>query len=110
MEPRFSWMALPTCKQETVREIVQDAKLEYDNRTVSLPKGMVASDPKIADRQTRLDILEEEAYKAGRQLLEDVYRYNTSLRPEDFAGRPTEEGKTQSKYKSKGISMNVGSP
>jgi putative DNA primase/helicase len=86
------WLC-PLNKQKTIQNIIEETKIEYDSRTVPLPKGMIASDPKIACRQTRLDILEEEAYKAGRQLLEDVYRYNISLRPEDFAKAASEEGK-----------------
>lgn len=84
----------PIVKEGVIQNIVQEAKVHYDKLIISLPTGMIDTDPKIAGRRTRLDILEEEAYKCGRQLLQDVYRYNTLLRPEDFAQPSTEEGKT----------------
>lgn len=87
------WLCLIS-KQKDVQSILLDAKLDYENRIVSLPKGMISSDPKISSRQTRLEILEQEAYNASRQLLEDVYRYDSCLRPEEFSTALTEEGKT----------------
>ncbi len=87
------WLC-PLSKQKDVQAILFDAKLDYENRIISLPKGMIPSDPKISSRQTRLEILEKESYNVSRRLLEDVYRYDSSLRPEDFSKPLTEERKT----------------
>ncbi len=69
-------------------------------QALSLPKRMIAADPRIAGRQSRLEILEEQIYKEDEQLLKDVYRYDTSLRPEDFAQPPCEEGKSRERIRS----------
>src|SRR5690606_22125623 len=49
---------------------------------------------KIANRQSRLETLEIEAHKEDRQLLEDIYCYDSYLRLEDFSEAQKEEGKT----------------
>jgi putative DNA primase/helicase len=87
------WLC-PLAKQKEVQSIIQEAKVGFETRVVALAKGVIAADPKIADRQCRLEILEEEAYKEDRQLLTDIYRYNDSLRPEDFDQPQDEEEKT----------------
>ncbi len=84
----------PMSKTKEIEQVVSKAKLDYEHRTVSLPKGMVNCDPKIASHNTRLEILEEAVYRNDRQLLEDVYRYDPSLRPQDFSTPPLEQGKT----------------
>lgn len=87
------WLC-PLAKQNEVQKLIEEAKLDYDTRNVSFPKGMISTDPKVAGRQLRLDILEQEAYQEDRKLLEDIYHYNTSLRSEDFTQPQDEEGKT----------------
>lgn len=87
------WLCSPV-KQDEVSKIINNAKIDYELKIVSLPKGMIHADPKIAARQTRLEILEEEIYRETNQLLTDVYEYDESLRPEDFAQPQAEEGKT----------------
>jgi len=97
-----SWNAMlrgwicPEVKQKEVQKILQEAKLHYEAQTVTLPKGIVPADPKMAGRQSHLQILEEEICKEDRQLLQDVCRYDLSLRPEDFAQVPPEESKSPS--------------
>ena len=87
------WLC-PFGKQKEVQMIIEEAKLNCDPRIVTLPKGMIPSDSKIAGRQTRLQILEEQVFKDERQLLGDIYLYNSDLRPEDFAQLQIEEGKS----------------
>lgn len=95
-----SWNALyrgwlcPITKQEEVQKTIQVAHLQCEVQTLSLPKGIIPLDPKIANRQSRLEILEEQIYKDDTQLLKDVYRYDETLRPEDFAQPPCEEEKS----------------
>ena len=55
---------------------------------------MISSDSKIAGRQSRLEFLDEQAFKGEKQLRVDVYGYNAALHPRDFAQPPDEEGKT----------------
>lgn len=92
--PFYHGWLCPIAKQIEVQKIIEEAKIDYETRIVPLPKGMISTNSKIAGRQSRLDILEVDSYKESRQLLEDVYRYNAELRPEDFALPQTEEGKT----------------
>jgi putative DNA primase/helicase len=86
------WLC-PLAKQEEVKQAIQDAQLQYDIQPVSLPQGVIPADPKIADRQVRLEILEERICRDDRLLLQDIYSYDASLRPEDFSEPPSVEGK-----------------
>jgi len=88
------WLC-PLSMLDTVRQVIEAAKLHYEEQTVRLPKGMIPQNPRIGNRQTRLEILEEKNHKAYMQLLEDIYRYDSSLRPEDFTQLPSEEGKSE---------------
>src|ERR1700733_8274077 len=73
---------------------INEAHLECNTQVVSLPKGMIPSDPKIASRAAQLDILELKYHKADMALLRDVYQYDPSLRPDDFSEQPFAEGKS----------------
>lgn len=84
----------PMMYVDEVRNSIQHAQLSYEFRTVRLPKGFIPTNPKIAGRQCRLDILVQQAYQDERQLLGDVYGYDPSLRPEDFSQLRPEEKKT----------------
>lgn len=88
---QHGWLC-PIAKQEDVKSVLQEVKLHYQIQILSLPKGMIPIDPKIAAHQTRLEILEEQFNAESMQLLHDVYQYNASLRPEDFANAPSEDG------------------
>jgi putative DNA primase/helicase len=96
-----SWTTLhhgwicPLEKQDEVKKAIHDASLVCSTQIIDLPKGMIPPNPKIAGKRSRLEILEEQVYKEEQQLLQDVYRYDPTLRPEDFAEMPAEEGKTQ---------------
>ncbi len=87
------WLC-PVAKEAEVQKAIQAAGLKCEVQNLSLPKGMIPIDPKIAGRQSRLEILEEGIYKDDTRLLQDVYRYDSSLRPEDFVQPPSEEGKS----------------
>jgi putative DNA primase/helicase len=87
------WLC-PIAKQEEVQKAIADAKLVCVPQIVSLPRGLIPADPKIAGRQTRLEILEEQFHRDDMQLLQDVYRYDPALRPENFSDPPSEEGKS----------------
>ena len=78
-----------------VKKCFQQAQLSFEFRTVRLPKGSIPSNPQLARRQSRLDILLEQAYQDERKLLGDVYGYDPSLRPEDFSQPRGEEDKTE---------------
>lgn len=84
-------------KQREVQQAIQEAGLQYGVQLLSLPKGTIPTDPKLAGRQSRLEILEEHLYTDDEQLFQDVYRYDTSLRPEDFSQPPCKEGKSSDK-------------
>lgn len=90
----FHGWICPLAKQKEVENIIEEAKLNCDISTVPLPKGMIPNNPKILGKESHLDILEKEVYKEGTQLLKDIFRYNASLRPEDFAKPQTEDEKT----------------
>jgi putative DNA primase/helicase len=94
--PLRGWLC-PLVKQEEVQKMIQVVCLQYEAQPLSLPRGVVPSDPKIASRQSRLEILEEQIYQNDRQLLQDVYQYDSALRPEDFAQPPCEDGKSPEK-------------
>ncbi len=87
------WLC-PFSKQQEVQQEIEKSKLAYDVQTISLPMGMISSNPKITGRQSQLEILEIQTYKDEEQLLKDVYQYDPSLRPEDFALQPSEENKS----------------
>lgn len=95
-----SWSALhhgwlcSRINQAGVEKAIQEAGLKCAIQALSLPKGMIPSDPKIAGRQSRLEILEEQIFREDTQLLQDVYRYDSTLRPEDFVQPISEEGKS----------------
>ena len=93
---QHGWLC-PLAKQVEVQQALQEAGLQYVVQTLSLPKGIIPVDPKLAGRQARLEILEEQLYKDEGQLLQDVYRYDDSRRPIDFSEPPCEEGKSQDK-------------
>src|SRR5690242_6197446 len=63
-------------KKDEIQKAVHDARLVCSMQIVDLPKGMIPPNPKIAAKQSRLEILEEQAYKEEQQLLQDVYRYD----------------------------------
>lgn len=92
--PLFQGWICPLSRQQQVQNIIQETKLGYKSRIISAPKGMISTDPRIAGRQSRLEILEMEAHREDKQLLEDVYRYNPSLRPDDFFELQDEVGKS----------------
>jgi putative DNA primase/helicase len=87
------WLC-PLMKQDNVQNIVNEFKLDHEIQVVPMPQSMISMNPKISGLQSRLDILEKEVYEQDIQLLEDVYRYNKSLRPSDFAEPKEEEGKS----------------
>ncbi len=94
----FGWLC-PLAKQDEVQKAFQAAGVQGEVQMISLPKGMIPTDPRIAGRQSRLEILEEQIDKDEPELLKDVYRYDTSLRPENFAQPPSEEGKSQERIR-----------
>ncbi len=65
-------------KQIEIEKVLKEADLSYNIQLLSLPEGIIPSDPKIAAQQSRLEILEEQLYKSEMLLLEDVYRYDPS--------------------------------
>lgn len=87
------WLC-PIVKRNEVQKAFEEAKLFCEPQIVSLPKGMIPVDTNIAGRQTRLEILEEQLHGDDMQLLKDVCRYDSSLRPEDFTDPPSDEGKS----------------
>lgn len=87
------WLCSPV-KQNAVKKVLGELGLTYAMQTVSLPKGLIAPDPKIANLQAKLEILEEKFSKDSKKLTEDVYRYDTALRPEDFASPSSKENKS----------------
>lgn len=87
------WICHST-RLEEAKKIISDAKVEFKIRSVVLPKGMIPSDVKIANYQTRLNILEQQTHKEEMELLGEVYSYDSNLRPEDFAAPPKEEQDT----------------
>lgn len=87
------WLC-PLSKQQEVQQETEKSKLAYEVQTISLPMGMISSNPKIRGRESQLAILETQTYKDEEQLLKDVYQYDPSLRPEDFALQPSEESKS----------------
>ena len=87
------WLC-PTIMQNEIKDIIEMAGLDYESQMVSLQKGIISTNPKIYNRETRLDILEKEIYEEDKQLLIDIYRYDDALRPNDFAALPEKEGKT----------------
>ncbi len=93
--PLYHGWLCPVIKQEEVEKELQEVKALYEVCIVPLPKGLIPSDPKIAGCQTHLIILEEQYHKENMKLLEDVYRYNASLRPEDFSHPLSEEEKSE---------------
>lgn len=84
----------PIAKQEEIKRTIHEAKLEYEVRSVSLPKGMISSDPKIASKQARLEILEEQYHKEDIELFKEIYHYDDSFRPEDFVEPRSDDGKS----------------
>jgi putative DNA primase/helicase len=84
-------------KQAEIQKILQEAGLQHDPQVMTLPKGVIPSDPKIASLQSRFEILEQQLHKSEILLLQDVYRYDPCLRPEDFAQPPPNEGKSSQK-------------
>ena len=94
----YGWLC-PLAKQDEVQKAIQIAGIQVAIQMISLPKGMIPADPRIAGRQSRLEILEEQIYKDDIQLLKDVYQYDGSLRPEDFTQPPSEEGKSQERIR-----------
>ncbi len=92
------WLC-PLFQKEEVQKAIDAAGLQCEVQVMPLPKGMIPSNPKIAGRQSRLEILEEQLYEDNMQLLEDVYRYDTSLRPEDFDQPLSEEGKSSARIR-----------
>ena len=85
------WLC-PFSYQKSVEEIFTKANVLAEQQSVSLPKGMIHLDSKIAGRQSRLEILEVKYQEDYKKLLQDIYRYNDLLRPEDFDQLPCEEG------------------
>lgn len=88
-----AWLC-PIIKEEEVKKSWNAAKMVAQVYRVQMPRGSVSPDPKIANRQTRLDILQDQVYREKRLLFTDVCSYNSNFRPEDFAEPPSEEGKT----------------
>ncbi|HEY4831076.1 MAG TPA: hypothetical protein VIH61_00730, partial [Waddliaceae bacterium] len=91
----FRGWICPMMYIDEIKNCFQQAQLSYEFRTVRLPKGSIPTNPKIAGRQCRLDILLEQAYQDERKLLGDVHGYDPSLRPEDFSQPQAEEGKSE---------------
>lgn len=90
----FRGWICPMMFVDEVKKCFQQAHLFCEFKTVRLPKGSIPSNPHLARRQSRLDILLQQAYRDERQLLRDVYGYDPSLRPEDFSQSRDEEDKT----------------
>lgn len=95
-----SWNSLlhgwvcPLYQEKEIRHAIHQGNLECNTQVVSLPKGMIPSNPKIASRATQLDILQIKYHKADMALLRDVYQYDPSLRPDDFSDQPSSKEKT----------------
>ena len=83
----------PLARKEEAQKAIEEAALQCEIQSVLMPAGVIPVDPKIAARQTRLELLEEQLYKDNMLLLKEVYCYDNSLRPEDFAKPLPEEGK-----------------
>jgi putative DNA primase/helicase len=94
----FHGWICPFSNQKEVEEILREAQIEPSIQTRRLPKTFIPTDPKIAGLETRLDILETEAYDEETQLLRDIYQYDKNLRPENFSEPPLEEGKSSEKF------------
>lgn len=89
----------PLARQEEVLKAFQDANLHCQTQSVSLPQGFIPADPKIANRQARLEILEEQLHQDDSKLFEDICLYDITLRPEDFSETPSEYGKDAHRYR-----------
>lgn len=87
------WLC-PLGKAQQVEKHLHDAKLTFSARSVPFPEGMISSNPKIAGKEARLDILENEVFKEENDLLQIIVKYDRSLRPSDFAEPPSEENKS----------------
>ncbi len=91
-----AWLC-PQKNHKEAQEIIKNAGIIVaSERTVPMPKGMIPSDAKAANRLTRLEILEDRVIKDETILLTEIYNFDPSLRPEDFATLPDEKGKSPS--------------
>jgi len=84
----------PMIYVEEVKSCFQKAQVSCDYEILRLPKGFIPANPKVAQRQSRLDALLHQAYQEERKLLVDIYQYDPSLRPEDFNHPREEDDKT----------------
>lgn len=87
------WICHPF-KQLEIEKALKDAKVEFSVQILPMPKGIFSTDLGIANRWTRLDILENQVYEEDKNLLQVVYQYDNSLRPSDFANFPSDESKS----------------
>jgi putative DNA primase/helicase len=87
------WIGLAS-KAEDVETVLQKTGLDWVRQDLSLPRNLVITDPKIANRKTKLEIMERQLYKDEEQLLIDIHAYDSSLMPYDFSEAPLQEGKT----------------
>ncbi|MEI8301062.1 MAG: phage/plasmid primase, P4 family [Chlamydiota bacterium] len=94
----FQGWVCDSLNQEEVQKALEAANLQCDIQIKSLPKGIIPTNPKIAGRETRLEILEKEIHQEEMELLKDVCTYDLLLRPEDFAQAPLKEEKPNFKF------------
>lgn len=92
--PLFQGWICPLFKEKEVQHAIDAAKVKCSIQIVSLPKGSIPTDPKIASSEAKIEILEKNYYNVDTQLLQDVYSYDPSLRPYDFSEPSNEEGKS----------------
>ncbi len=88
------WLALPI-DRKSIEGILQESHIHYETKEITIPKGIIPKDVKTANLQTCSEILLRKNFDEDKELLTDIYRYDSSLRPEDFKNQPLVEGKTE---------------
>jgi putative DNA primase/helicase len=81
--------------QKAVEEVLLKNNIAYKIREIAAPNSIIPKDNKTANLQTCSEILLKKILNDGNELLIDICRYDSSLRPEDFKNPPSLEGKTQ---------------
>lgn len=87
-----AWITAPI-DRTNIEAILQENHITYEVREISTPKSIISKDTKTANLQTCSEILLRKIFDEDRELLKDVYRYNSSYRPEDFKNPPSAEDK-----------------
>lgn len=89
-----AWIA-PIKDKKAVESIFRENNISYEIKEISAPNSIIPKDAKTANLQTCSEILLRKIFDEERELLADVYQYDSSLRPEDFKNPPSIEEKTE---------------